>query len=99
MRSFEATKLACRARARSALTRPRRRDAQRFCAATVTLDTKIVVCLGWAVSLFVLALVPLDVVVVRLARKRFTSTRPRTAPKRRVACACADRVCGARRRR
>ena len=38
---------------------------QRLSASTVTLATKVVVCLGWGVSLFVLALVPLDVVVVR----------------------------------
>lgn len=38
---------------------------QRLSASSVPLSAKVHVCLGWAVALFVVVLVPLDVVVVR----------------------------------
>jgi hypothetical protein len=43
----------------------------------VPLSVKVDVCLGWAVALFVVALVPLDVVVVRAcAASRALGGRP-----------------------
>jgi hypothetical protein len=51
--------------------------AQHLSSSSVPLSVKVDVCLGWAVALFVVALVPLDVVVVRCgARRPQLSQRP-----------------------
>jgi hypothetical protein len=59
-------------------------------SSSVPLSVKVDVCLGWAVALFVVALVPLDVVVVRRHKQRaeWRAARTRSLPSGARAAPC-----------